>query len=148
MADKADKYFGSHEIQSREEQIKQSSDRGFGLVFASVFALVAGYSLYVKGFYWPWWMAASATFATVAVAAPSLLSPLNKAWTRFGLLLFTVMNPIVLGIVFFICIVPIGFVLRLMGKDLLSLKWQPEAESYWIVRTPPGPKPESLDNQF
>lgn len=148
MAAKSDKFFGSHELTSREEQVTGGTDRGFGLVFACVFCLVAAFSWYRQGATWPWWLGAASAFGVAALAWPQILSPLNRAWTRFGLLLFTVMNPIVLGIVFFLCVAPMGLALRLFGKDLLSLKMKPEADSYWINRAPPGPKPDSLSNQF
>lgn len=79
---------------------------------------------------------------------PKLLGPLNRAWTKLGLLMFMVISPVVLGFLFYLCIMPTGITLRLLGKDLLSLKLNPKAKSYWIARAPPGPKPDSLANQF
>ena len=67
VAGKSDKYFGSHEIQSREEHVKQGSDRGFGIVFAVVFGLIGCFSWYYKGHYWPWWLGGSAAFAVIAL---------------------------------------------------------------------------------
>jgi hypothetical protein len=59
-----------------------------------------------------------------------------------------VISPIVLGIVFYLCIAPIGWIMRLVGKDPLRLRFEPDAETYWIAREPPGPRPETLKNQF
>ena len=144
----SDKFFGSHEIQSREEVVKSSSDRAFGYVFAVFFALIAGLSWYNDGGHWHWWLGGGALFALVALASPSLLAPLNRLWTKFGLLLAAVISPVVLGLVFYLCITPIGFLMRLFGKDPLRLRLDPQADTYWIRREPPGPPPESLKNQF
>ena len=76
-----------------------------------------------------------------------MLHPLNRLWMRFGLLLHKVINPIVMGLLFYGTILPTGLVMRLRGKDLLRLKREPGAESYWIARTP-GPAPETMRDQF
>ena len=143
-----DKFFGSHDLQSREERVKQSSDRSFGLVFAAVFALVGAVSWYYGGRHWLWWLGGSVAFGFIALMIPRVLAPLNAVWTKLGLLLFKVISPVVLALVFYVTVVPMGLLLRLLGKDLLNLKWQQEIDSYWIVRTPPGPEPDSLRNQF
>ena len=144
----SDKFFGSHEIQAREETVKSSSDRSFGYVFAVFCALVAAISWYYDGTHWHWWLGAAGLFALVAVARPALLAPLNRLWSKFGLLLAAVISPVVLGLVFYLCITPIGFLMRLCGKDPMRLRREPEADSYWIRREPPGPTPKSLKNQF
>jgi len=96
-----------------------------------------------------WWaVAVAAAFAAVAVAAPDLLRPLNRAWLRFGELLQRVTNPLILGIIFFGVITPTGLIFRLMRRDLLRLKAVPGADSYWIPREPPGPEPESMRQPF
>jgi energy-coupling factor transporter transmembrane protein EcfT len=143
-----DKYFGSHEIKAREEVLKTSSDRSFGLFFAGFCVIVAALSIYRGGSHWPWWLAGAVVFAIVTFVQPHLLGPLNRLWTKFGLLLFTVISPVVLAILFYGCITPIGWLLQLAGKDLLRLRWDRDAESYWILRKPPGPPAESLKNQF
>lgn len=145
---KTDTYFGSHELQAREMRVKSSSDRGFGLVFAAVFALIGLAGAYHNTPYFPWWLGASAALALVALTAPRILAPFNRAWTKLGMVLALVVNPIVLGLVFYLCVTPIGLLLRLFGKDLLALRWQPAQASYWIVRDPPGPRPETLRHQF
>jgi hypothetical protein len=143
-----DKYFGSHEIQSREEVIKGSSDRSFGIVFAVFFALVAAISWYSGGAHWTWWLTGSVLFALVALVYPRVLGPLNRLWMKFGLLLAAVISPIMLGIIFYLCITPIGYLMRLLGKDPMRLRFDSQADTYWIKREPPGPPPESLKNQF
>ena len=143
-----DKYFGSHELHIREEVVQASSDRGFGYVFAGFSALVAALSLYKGGTHWPYWLAAVVIFALVAFLRPGLLAPLNRLWAKLGLILFAVVSPVVLAIVYYGCITPIGWAMRLSGKDPLRLRFEPERKSYWVLRQPPGPPPDSLRNQF
>ena len=90
----------------------------------------------------------AAAFLLVALVYPRLLGPLNRLWLKFGLLLYKVMNPLILGLLFFVTIMPIGLVMRAFGKDFLRLRLDRTAKSYWIDRTPPGPPPQSMRNQF
>jgi predicted membrane metal-binding protein len=137
-----------HEDFSREEHVKAGSDRGFGFVFAGFFALVSALSWWRGHAGWHWTLPLAAAFVVVALVYPRLLAPLNKLWLKFGLLLYKVMNPLVLGLLFFVTITPIGIVMRLFGKDFLRLRLDRSAKSYWIERTPPGPPPQSMKNQF
>lgn len=137
-----------HEDFSREEHVKAGSDRGFGFVFAGFFALVSALSWWRDHTGWHWLLPLAALFLVVALVRPGLLAPLNKLWLKFGLLLYKIMNPLVLGLLFFITIMPIGLVMRAFGKDFLRLKLDRSAKSYWIERTPPGPPPQSMKNQF
>jgi hypothetical protein len=137
-----------HEDFSREEEVKAGTDRGFGLVFAGFFGIVSAISLWRGGVTWHWTLPLAAVFLLVALVYPRILAPLNRLWLKFGLLLYKVMNPLILGLLFFVTIMPIGLVMRAMGKDFLRLKLDPNAKSYWIDRTPPGPPPESMKNQF
>lgn len=138
----------SHEDYSREEHIKGSTDRGFGLVFAGFFALTSVLSFWKGGVGWHWMAPLAAVFLIAAYTVPRVLAPLNKLWTKLGLLIYKVMNPIVLGLLFFVTIMPIGLLMRAMGKDFLRMKIDRNAKSYWIERTPPGPPPKSMRNQF
>ena len=137
-----------HEDFSREEHVKAGSDRGFGLVFAGFFALVGALSLWRGHTGWHYTLPLAAVFVVVAYTFPQVLAPLNRLWLKFGLLLYKVMNPLVLGLLFFVTITPIGFLMRLFGKDFLRLQLDRNAKSYWIERTPPGPPPQSMRNQF
>jgi hypothetical protein len=92
--------------------------------------------------------AIGAPLVAFGLLAPGLLAPLNRAWTRLGLLLFKVVNPLVLGLIYLTTVVPIGLLMRLLGRDLLSLKLDRQAQSYWVVREPPGPAPETMIRQF
>lgn len=137
-----------HEDFSREEHVKAGSDRGFGQVFAGFFAIVSALSAWRGHTSWHWALPLAVAFLVAAYTYPKLLSPLNKLWLKFGLLLYKVMNPLVLGLLFFITITPIGLVMRLFGKDFLRLRLDRGARSYWIDRSPPGPPPQSMKNQF
>jgi hypothetical protein len=137
-----------HEDFSREELVKAGSDRGFGLVFAGFFALVSAISWWRDHTGWHWTLPVAVAFLAVAYTFPRLLSPLNKLWLKFGLLLYKVMNPLILGLLFFITITPIGLIMRVFGKDFLRLRMDRAAKSYWIERRPPGPPPQSMKNQF
>lgn len=137
-----------HENIRREHEVVGSSDRNFGLTFAALFAILAALSGWRGGERWPYWLGAAVAVALVAFVVPKVLAPLNRAWTAFGLLLFKVVNPVVMFILFATTIVPIGLVRRALGKDSLRLRFEPDAPSYWIPREPPGPEPESMKNQF
>ena len=137
-----------HEDFSREEHVKAGSDKGFGQVFAGFFAIVAALSWWRGTHTWHYTLPVALVFLVIAYTYPRILAPLNKLWLKFGLLLYKVMNPLILGLLFFVTIAPIGLLMRAFGKDFLRTKMDPAAKSYWIERTPPGPKPESMKNQF
>jgi hypothetical protein len=137
-----------HEDYRAKAEIKGSSDRNFGFVFAAVFLLLALAPLRQASPVRVWALAVSASFAALALVRPTLLRPLNRLWMKLGLLLGRVTNPIFTSLIFFGVLVPTALALRLQGKDRLLLKRDPNAASYWIPRTPPGPAPESMANQF
>lgn len=126
----------------------ESSDRSFGFVFAAVFALIAGWPLWHGGT--PRWWAAglAAVFALVALVAPAILHPLNRLWLGLGRLLHMVMSPLVMGAIFFLCVTPIGWFMRLRGKDVLSLSRRPDLKSYWVERDAAASEAQSMKNQF
>ena len=127
---------------------RTASDRSFGVVFTIVFLIVALWPLPGGGPARLWALAIAAAFALISLLRPRLLAPLNRAWTRLGLTLHKVVNPIVLGLIFAITIVPTGLVFRLLRKDPLRLRRDPALDSYWIRRDPPGPEPKSMQRQF
>jgi hypothetical protein len=138
---------GFHEDFSRDDHVDGSSDRSFGITFAVVFALIAAWHWWT-GHNWAWWTAGAAAFALVAFTRPGLLAPFNRAWTKLGLLLFKVVSPVMMALLYGTTIVPIGLFLRWTGKDLLRLNFDKTAKSYWIKRDPPGPPPIGMKNQF
>lgn len=126
---------------------KPPSERSFGFVF-TVFFLVLGLWPLLSGA--PPRIAlliAAGVIAAIAVLAPKVLAPLNLVWFKFGLALGKVVSPIVLGLLFFVIVTPIGLVARASGKNLLRRR-KPEGQSYWQAREPAGPKPGSMRDQF
>ena len=125
------------------------SERRFGLLFVVVFGLVAGYGAY-KG-----WsrgvllslVVVSFCFGLATLVSPKTLRPLNFAWFKLGELMGKIVSPVVLGIIFYLLITPVGLVGKMFGRDELKLK-RGEAQSYWITRDPPGPSGESFKNQY
>jgi hypothetical protein len=138
-----------HGIGDRGGEIKGSSDRSFGLVFTVVFVVIGLWPL-LDGVTMPrWWaLPIAMAFLVASFAKPSVLAPLNRLWTKFGLLLHRIINPVVLGILFYLMVTPIGVVRRLLGKDGLDRQLEPKKDSYWVTREPPGPPPESMNQQF
>ena len=125
-----------------------SSDRSFGLVFSIFFFLIAVFPLLSGGAMRLWALIFAICFLFIAIISPGMLAPANRIWMKFGDLLHRISSPIALGIVFFVAVMPIGLLMRLLGKDQLRLRFDPTAESYWIRREPPGPAANSLNNQF
>jgi predicted membrane metal-binding protein len=138
----------SHEDYTRDEDVARPPDRQFGLVFTAVFGVIGAWPL-LGGRPVRWWsLGLAAAFLLAALVAPRILAPLNQIWLRFGLLLHKCVSPIILGLVFFSTVTPIGFLLRWLGKDPLRLRFDPDATTYWIERRPPGPAGRSMPNQF
>jgi Saxitoxin biosynthesis operon protein SxtJ len=137
-----------HEFGAAHSEAKSSSDRSFGMVFAVVFLLIALGRFWHGTHTWPLYAVIGLGFAGVGLLRPALLAPLNRIWARLGLLLGKIVSPIVLGGLFFLIITPAAMILRWTGKDLLNLRREPRAATYWLVRDPPGPTPESINDQF
>ncbi len=137
-----------HENYSRNETVTHGSDRSFGIVMTAALTLISLLNWWHGGHSWRWTCGIAFLFLAAAVIHPAALKPLNRLWLKFGLLLHKVVNPIVMALVFFGTVLPIGLVMRALGKDSLRLKWQPDAISYWIERRPPGPPSESMKDQF
>ena len=128
------------------KKVIAGSDRSFGLVFAAFFAVVASLPA-IHGAPPRWWaLGIAAAFAAAAVFAPRLLHPLNRLWFKLGLLLHHVVNPVIMAVMFYGAILPMALLLRALGKDILRLKREPDAGSYWIPREPPAPG--SMSKQF
>jgi len=138
----------THETVSSFRKVEIGSNRKFGLAFAGLFVLIG---------LWPivhhvsprWWaLPIAAVLLILAAFAPRWLSPLNHAWFKLGLGLNKIVSPLLMGVLFFGVMVPLGWFLRKKGEDLLSLKLMPEAETYWVVRDPPGPAQGTMTKQF
>lgn len=127
---------------------KVGSNRSFGVVFVVVFALIGLFPLVREEAIRIWALAVSAAFLLPTIVYPQALSPLNKLWFRFGILLGRIINPLVMFIMYALVMVPVGLVLKLMRKDLLRMKLDARSPTYWNQRAPPGPTAESLKDQF
>ena len=137
-----------HEFGAATHEVKIGSERSFGLVFSAFFALLAGFSFWRDGHLWPVFFGASTVFLGLALLFEQILALPNRIWAKFGIFLGRIINPIVLGALFFLIITPFGLVRKLMGADPLQLKASDKVKSYWINRDPPGPAAGSMSDQF
>ncbi len=138
----------THERLASDDEPKDSSDRAFGLVFGAVFAIVGLWPLTGGGPVRIWALGLAIAFFLAAAAYPRLLAPLNRIWTRLGRFLHCIANFVILTLLFYLVITPMGLALRLTGKDPLRLRFESEVRSYRIERRPPGPAPETIERQF
>ena len=127
------------------DEIKLGSNRNFGIVFFIVFLLIAIYPLINQGEIRIWSLIISFLFLFFGLLNSKILTPLNKLWFRFGLFLGKIISPIIMAVIFFLVVTPIGLLMRLFGKDVLNLKLNKKKSSYWIEKV--GPK-SKMKNQF
>ena len=126
------------------DEIKISSNRSFGIVFFIVFLLIALYPLLKDNDLRIWSLVISFIFLILGLINSKILTPLNRLWFKFGLLLGKFISPLIMGIIFFVVVTPIGIIMRLLKKDLLNLKYNKKG-TYWIDKS--GPK-SKMKNQF
>ena len=126
------------------DDVKISSNRSFGIVFFVVFLLIALYPLTNGGEIRLWSLIISLIFLTLGLLNSKILAPLNKIWFKFGIFLGKIVSPLIMGVIFFLVVTPIGLIMRLLGKDLLNLKYN-QGKTYWIEKK--GPK-SKMKNQF
>ena len=138
---------GSHETYRAYERPAGPSNRSFGLTFAGVFAILCAVSSWSSGSIALWWLGIAASFLIVTLVAPGLLTPLNRIWSAFGRLLHAIVSPLLLLILFYALITPIGLLSRLFGHDPLRRRIDRAAPSYWIER-PPSAAKSGMKNQF
>ena len=127
------------------DEVKLGSNRSFGIVFFIVFVLIAIYPLINQGEVRIWSLIISFLFLFLGLLNSKILTPLNKLWFRFGLFLGKIISPIIMAVIFFLVVTPIGLLMRLFGKDILNLKLNKKKTSYWIEKV--GPK-SKMKNQF
>ena len=125
-------------------EIKISSNRNFGIVFFIVFLVIAIYPLVNYSEIRVWSLILSFLFLILGLINSKILTPFNKLWFKFGIFLGKIISPFIMGIIFFFVVTPIGFIMRLLSKDILNLKFNNE-NSYWIKKTGPISK---MKNQF
>ena len=127
-----------------DDDIKISSNRSFGIVFFVVFLLIALYPLIHNGELRVWSALVSLVFLVLGLLNSIILAPLNRVWFKFGIFLGKIISPLIMGIIFFLVVTPIGLIMKLLRKDLLNLKYN-KNQSYWIEKK--GPK-SKMKNQF
>ena len=127
-----------------EQKIKLPSNRNFGIVFFIVFLIISLWPLLSQNEIRIWSLILSMIFLILGLINSNLLSPLNKAWFKFGIILGNFVAPIVMGVVFFFVVTPTGIIMRLLGKDLLNLKKNTK-ETYWVKKDNSN---NNLKNQF
>ena len=125
-------------------QIKVSSNKSFGLVFFIFFLIIAIYPLINSESIRLWALILSLIFLILGLFNSPILSPLNLIWFKFGIFLGKIVSPFIMGVIFFLVVTPTGLIMRLLGKDLLNLKFN-DNKSYWIKKK--GPK-SKMKNQF
>jgi hypothetical protein len=138
----------THEDITRKFQEKTPSDRSFGRVFTVFFLLVGFLPTLHHGPVRVWALILCGLFLLITLVRPTLLSGANQLWMKLSLLLSRVMNPLVIALMYYVVFVPLGLILRALGKDVLRLKPDRKAFSYWVPRSPPGPSRGSMANQF
>ena len=126
-------------------KIKGGTERSFGLVFAAVFTIIGFYPLWYNENIHLWACIIAFIFLFFGIFFPKILIVPNKLWFKLGLLLGAIVAPIVMGMIFFLTVTPIGIIMRLFGKDVINQKIKKNAKSYWIKR---NKSVSSMKNQF
>ena len=124
--------------------VKLGSNKSFGIVFFIVFLIIAIYPILSNGNFRLWSLVVSLVFLILGLINSRFLTPLNKLWFKFGIILGKIISPIIMGIIFFLVVTPIGLLMRLLKKDVLNLSFN-DNKTYWIERN--GPK-SKMKNQF
>ena len=137
-----------HEDFGRDDGAKAGSERGFGIVFAVVFVIIGLWPLWDGGPMRFWALIVAGAFLAAGLFAPAILRPLNQLWFLFGMALHKVVNPLVMGLLFYLTVTPIALIMRLVGKDPLNRRFDVESKSYWVERDPGDPAPETMPRQF
>ena len=126
------------------DDIKISSNKSFGIVFFVIFLLIAIYPLTNGGDIRIWSGIISFIFLVLGLLNSRILTPLNKIWFKFGIILGKIISPVIMAIIFFLVVTPTGLIMRILRKDILNLKYN-QNKSYWIEKE--GPK-SKMKNQF
>ncbi|MDC0364486.1 SxtJ family membrane protein [Candidatus Pelagibacter sp.] len=127
------------------DKLQMSSNKSFGIVFFVFFLIISLFPLLKDGNIRIWAMVLAIIFLILGLLNSTILNPLNKIWIKFGILLGTIISPIVMGIVFFVVVTPTSLIMRILGKNLLGLKKDNTKRSYWLERLSIKSK---MKNQF
>ena len=137
-----------HERLKSGEPFEGSSNRIFGIAFSVVFTIIGLLPMVFGEPPRTWAFVVAAVLLTVAIFLPVLLTPLNWVWRKVSFVLHRIFTVVAMAALFYGVVTPTGAVARLLGKDLLRRRSDRNAASYWILREPPGPDPETMQNQF
>ena len=129
----------------KQKEIKISSNKSFGLVFFVIFIIIALWPLLNDGNIRIWSIIVSIIFLILGLLNSKILTPFNKLWMKLGVLLGTIVSPIVMGVVYFGIITPIGLIMKLFGKDVLNLKLDKNKKTYWTLKKK---IPSKMKDQF
>lgn len=129
----------------KQKEIKISSNKSFGLVFFVIFIIIALWPLLNDGNIRVWSIIVSIIFLILGLLNSKILTPFNKLWMRLGALLGIIVSPIVMGVVYFGIITPIGLIMKLFGKDVLNLKLDKNKKTYWTLKKK---IPSKMKDQF
>ena len=117
-----------------KDNIKIGSNKSFGIVFFIVFLIISIYPLIDEGNIRIWSLVISVFFLVLGLLNSKILTPLNKIWFKFGIFLGKIVSPLIMGLIFFVVVTPIAFLMRILKKDLLNLKFNKNS-SYWIEKS-------------
>ena len=120
------------------------TNRNFGIVFTIVFLIISFWPLLKNGDIRYWSLIISFIFFVLALLNSKILTPLNKVWMKFGLIIGKIVSPLVMGFIFFVVVTPAGIIMRLLGKDILNLK-KNSKNTYWLKK---DNKNNNMKNQF
>jgi hypothetical protein len=135
-------------MNNEKNQPKPLDNRVFGLIFSGIFCLIGLFPLLFGEEVRQWAIVGAMAWAFPALLFPSILAPLNRFWALFGQFMHQIINPILMGIVFFLTVLPTALMLKLLGKDPMRRKMDENTDSYWISREQDSLSKESFDNQF
>ena len=129
----------------KKDSVKIPSNRSFGFLFFIVFLAISLWPLISQEGLRLWDLILSLIFLILGILNSKILTPLNKLWIKFGIFLGNIVSPVVMGVVFFIVVTPIGLIMRLLGRDLLRVNKNESASTYWIDREK---KTDTMKRQF
>ena len=127
------------------KELKMPTNRNFGIVFCILFALIGLWPLLNSENLRYWSIIISLIFLILGLLNSRILNPLNYIWYKFGLFLGGIVSPLIMGLIFFLVVTPIGLIMKVLGKDLLRLKYNKKDNTYWIEKNGPTSK---MKNQF
>ena len=128
----------------KQNKIKIGSNRSFGIVFFVVFLIISIWPLLDEKELRYWALIVSIIFLILGILKSNILTPLNKVWFKFGILLGNIISPIIMAFIFFLIVTPTSFIMKIFGKDILNLK-KNNNSSYWIKK---DKQSDSMRKQF